>query len=60
MKEIKRRELEEMPFDKVFETENGNEFCHATGYEVLIQCGACEPDWWNEYEDSQGDLHYGR
>ena len=60
MKEIKRRELEEMPFDKVFETENGNEFCHATGYEVLIQCGTCEPDWWNEYEDSEGNLHYGR
>lgn len=33
--EVLKRELETMPFDKAFETENGNEeLCHATGYEV--------------------------
>lgn len=50
------RELDYMPFDKAFETSDGNtELCHATGLEVLIH-----GEWWNEYADSNGDLHYGR
>ena len=50
-----RRELDTMPYDHVFETENGTEMCHATGYEVLDSDGT----WWNEYEDSEGNLYYG-
>lgn len=49
------RKLKEMPFDKRFETDNGSELCHCTGYEALI-----EGEWYNEYEDSNGNLHYGR
>ena len=50
------RILEEMPFDKAFITDNGNEeLCHATGKEVLI-----DGQWWNEYRDNDGNLHYGR
>lgn len=61
---ITRRELDEMPFDKVFETKNGNEeFCHATGWEVNFEDPAA-PDfwqwWYNEYKDSEGNLYYGR
>ena len=55
-----RRELEEMPFDKAFETEKGSELCFATGYEVCFGNPNEPSNWWNEYEDSQGDLHYGR
>lgn len=51
MKEIKREWLPEMPFDMAF----NNELCHATGYEVFDGC-----EWWNEYEDSDGNLYYGR
>lgn len=50
-----RKELEEMPYDKGFYVvgEDGEryELCHATGFEV---------DGWNEYEDSNGEMHYGR
>lgn len=52
---MEKRELETMPFDKVFETENGTEMCHATGFEVYIN-----DEWWNEYIDSTGEFHYGR
>lgn len=55
MKIERRYELAEMPYDKVFETENGREVCCATGYEVLI-----DGQYWNEYIDSEGELHYGR
>lgn len=55
MIKTKRIELEEMPFDKVFETENGQELCHSTGYEVELS-----GSWWVEYIDSDGQLHYGR
>lgn len=50
---------EEMPFDKRFEISNGNEeLCHATG-RVLLD--SPDPsDRWYEYEDSEGELHYGR
>ena len=54
------RELKEMPFDKVFETENGREFCHATGLEICFGNPNKPSDWWNEYEDSEGNFHYGR
>ena len=49
------RELETMPFDKVFYVDGKEELCHATGYEVYIA-----GQWWNEYEDSEGNYHYGR
>lgn len=52
---MKRRELETMPFDKIFQTKNGQENCHATGYEIFDGV-----DWWNEYEDDNGNLYYGR
>lgn len=52
---MKRRELKTMPFDKVFQTENGQESCHATGYAIFDGT-----DWWNEYEDDNGNLYYGR
>lgn len=56
-----RRELEEMPFDMAFETEGGNrELCHATGWEECFGDPSDPADWWNEYEDSDGNLHYGR
>lgn len=56
MKE-ERRELDwgTEVYDKRFPTENGSELCHSTGYEVFRN-----GEWWNEYEDSAGDLHYGR
>lgn len=46
-------------FKKVFTTANGNEeFCTPTGRE--LQEGPDIMDHWIEYEDSNGDLHYGR
>lgn len=46
-------------FQKVFTTANGNEeLCNATGRE--LQEGPDISDHWYEYEDSNGDLHYGR
>ena len=55
------RRLEKMPFDKMFITENGNqELCHATGYEVCDGNPKNPSDWWNEYEDDDGNLYYGR
>lgn len=54
--EIKRRKLKRMPYDKRFRIDDGNEkLCHATGYEVLFD----DDEWWNEYEDDEGKLHYG-
>ena len=54
---LERIELESMPFDMTFETENGKETCHATGYEVVFDG---DDTTWIEYIDSCGDLHYGR
>ena len=51
-----RRELKEMPFDKEFD----GELCHATGFEVCEGNPENPADWWNEYEDSLGELHLGR
>jgi hypothetical protein len=57
---ILRRELENMPFDKAFDTGNGEELCHATGYEVCLGDPDDASDWWEEFQDSEGNLHYGR
>lgn len=57
MKIERRYELEEMPYDMAFNTENGEELCHATGYEVVFEG---ENTYWNEFIDSNGELHYGR
>ena len=44
---------------KVFETSNGNEeWCSPTGRE--LQESPDVMDHWLEYEDSEGELHYGR
>jgi hypothetical protein len=53
-----RKELDYMPFDKSF----NNELCHATGYEVCFNNHNPNDiaNWWNEYEDSEGNLYYGR
>lgn len=53
-----RRKLDEMPFDRSFD--GGFSLCHATGYEVCLGNPDNPADWWNEYEDSEGNLHYGR
>lgn len=51
-----RRELDSMPCDHRFwVSEDVEESCHATGYEVVF-----DDEWWNEYIDSEGDFHYGR
>lgn len=49
-----RRLLDDILFDHSFSVDGNEELCHATGYEVLF-CGT----WWNEYADSNGDIHYG-
>ena len=55
---MRRRRLDFMPFDKVFETKNGSEeLCHATGDEVRFDG---DMEWWNEYVDTDGNFHYGR
>ena len=51
-----RRQLEEMPIDHEFE----GVLCHATGYEVCDGDPDNPGDWWNEYADRDGGLHYGR
>ena len=46
----------EMPYDKMFDVANGGEeLCHATGMEWFDGV-----EWWNEYVDSENELHYGR
>lgn len=58
MSVVIERELETMPFDKAFELSDGNyELCHSTGKEVDVYG---DGEFWNEYVDSNGDLHYGR
>lgn len=61
VKKIDRRvEKETMPFDKAFITESGNEeLCHATGDMIHFE-GDEAGLWWNEYEDRDGNLYYGR
>ena len=43
--------FENLPMDKEF----SGELCHATGYEWFDG-----KEWWNEYIDADGNLHYGR
>lgn len=61
-KETERRELETMPFDKAFYrySDGRRELCHSTGYEVCHGDPSNLADWYDEYEDSDGELHYGR
>lgn len=59
-RELEKRELEQMPFDKVFDVDGNEELCHATGYEVSFGDPSDPSNWWNEYEDSLGNYHYGR
>ena len=57
------KELKVMPFDMMFEVSEGRqELCHATGIEVCFDWGnPNDPaDWWNEYQDSDGEFWYGR
>ncbi len=53
-----RRRLDHMPFDRSFD--GGFTLCHATGYEVCFGNPNNHADWWNEYEDLDGNLEYGR
>lgn len=54
-KEGTRRVLEGMAFDKVFNVDGNEELCHSTGEEVYLN-----GEWWNIYEDYDGNEHYGR
>lgn len=56
--------LDYMPFDMAFDVPSvhgmNRELCHCTGYEVCLGNPSNPADWWNEYVDSLGGLHYGR
>lgn len=54
-----RIHLDYVPFDKRFEIDNQGhtELCHATGYAVRFEG---DDTWWNEYEDREGSVYYGR
>ena len=58
-KEMKRK-LDVMPFDKTFDVDGNQESCQATGWEVCEGDPDNPADWWEEYEDSNGDIHLGR
>lgn len=50
-------------YDKTFENDEGQQVsCHHSGYEVHFvgDFTGNERCWWNEYEDSEGNLYYGR
>ena len=49
-----RREEDTIRFDHAFYVDGHEELCHHTGYEVFI-----DGIWWGEFEDRNGDLHYG-
>lgn len=57
------RRLTKMPYAKAFVTDNGNEeLCNATGWE-FCENGDNPNDsanWWNEYQDCNGNTYYGR
>ena len=59
-RELEKRELETMPFDKAFDVDGNEQLCHATGYEVAFGDPSDPSNWWNEYEDCFGNYHYGR
>lgn len=50
------KELAEMPYDHRFDTPRGSQLCHSTGRAVSFKG---EDFYWNEYEDSDGNLYYG-
>ena len=56
--------LTKMPYDMTFYVDDINgvikENCHATGRQVNTVHPKSLGDWWNEYKDSSGNLHYGR
>lgn len=47
--------LAHMPYDHAFETEDGEQLCHATGRYVK---DSTTNMWWTEYEYN-GTLYYG-
>lgn len=53
---MKTRKLYDKIYDKTFDGEN----CHATGYLVCLGDENNPGDWWVEYIDAKGGLHYGR
>lgn len=57
VKEIDRRTMEEMPFDKAFDFEGNSVLCHATGDEVMFEG---DDTYWNEYLLPDGTTVYGR
>ena len=57
---LKYRELAEMPADKVFYIDGRPEMCHATGFEICDGEPEDQAAWWNEYQDSKNNYHYGR
>ena len=61
MKIEKRRELERMPFAKTFQVNGNDELCNPTGFEVIFEGYDDDAqNWWNEYQDRNGEFHYGR
>lgn len=59
---MKRRKCN-ICFDKTFTNDDGQQVtCHHTGYEVHFEGDFCGPyeNWWNEYEDCDGNIYYGR
>lgn len=57
-----RMVLESMPFDRRFDTPNGEQLCHATGYAVQFDDETTPigvPLFWTEYKDNEGNLYYG-
>ena len=55
MKVLKREPSERIYSDHSFMVDGNETLCHHTGYEVLMDDGI----WWLEYEDPNGDIHYG-
>ena len=53
-----RRRFDVMPFDMSFD--GGFTICHVTGYEVCLGDPDNPADRWNEYEDIDGNIYYGR
>lgn len=52
---VDAREMMEKVTDKIFMNCFGKyEVCHATGEECYIN-----GEWKNEYEDTEGEFHYG-
>ena len=57
IREVDRRELKEMPYAHSFTISGNEELCNATGYEVAFSDNPTR--YWNEYQDLDGELHYG-